>query len=71
LVTGACLAEVGHDVIRTDVDAERIAQLQSGGVPIYQHRLAEVLESRSKSGKISTPLTPVKRFAPATPSSFA
>jgi UDPglucose 6-dehydrogenase len=53
LVTGACLAEAGHDVICTDVDAERIARLQSGNVPIYEHHLDEVLESARKSEKIS------------------
>jgi UDPglucose 6-dehydrogenase len=53
LVTGACLAEAGHDVICTDIDAERIAQLQSGIVPIYELHLDKVLESALKSGKIS------------------
>jgi len=53
LVTGACLAEAGHNVICTDVDADRIAQLQAGKVPIYEHHLDAVLESVRKSGKIS------------------
>jgi UDPglucose 6-dehydrogenase len=53
LVTGACLAEAGHDVICTDVDTERIAQLQAGNVPIYEHHLDSVLESVRKSRKIS------------------
>ena len=53
LVTGACLAEAGHKVICTDVDAERIAHLQAGKVPIYEHHLDSVLESVRKSGKIS------------------
>ena len=53
LVTGACFAGAGHDVVCTDVDAERIAQLQSGKVPIYEHYLDNVLESARKSGKIS------------------
>jgi UDPglucose 6-dehydrogenase len=53
LVTGACLAEAGHNVICTDVDAERIVQLQAGKVPIYEHHLDSVLESIRKSGKIS------------------
>jgi UDPglucose 6-dehydrogenase len=53
LVTGACLAEAGHDVICTDVDTERIAQLQSGVVPIYELHLDKILESARKSGKIS------------------
>lgn len=53
LVTGACLAEAGHDVICTDIDTDRIAQLQSGHVPIYEHHLDKVLESARRSGRIS------------------
>jgi UDPglucose 6-dehydrogenase len=53
LVTGACLAEAGHDVICTDIDAKRIAQLQAGGVPIYEEHLEEILASTRASGKIS------------------
>jgi UDPglucose 6-dehydrogenase len=53
LVTGACLAEAGHDVVCTDVDEQRIAQLQSGGVPIYEQHLDKILASAGKAGKIS------------------
>src|SRR5206468_9568992 len=53
LVTGACLAEAGHDVMCTDIDAARIAQLKAGGVPIYEEHLEEVLASASKAGRIS------------------
>lgn len=53
LVTGACLAEAGHDVMCTDIDPARIAQLQAGQVPIYEHHLDKILESAGKSGKIS------------------
>src|ERR1700749_2108956 len=53
LVTGACLAEAGHDVICTGVDTTRIAKLNAGEVPIYEHYLDEVLESARKTGKIS------------------
>ena len=53
LVTGACLAEAGHDVVCTDIDADRIAQLQSGNVPIFEHHLDKLLESVRNSGKIS------------------
>ena len=53
LVTGACLAEAGHEVVCTDVDGERIAQLQAGRVPIYEGHLDEVLASARKAGKIS------------------
>jgi UDPglucose 6-dehydrogenase len=53
LVTGACLAEAGHDVVCTDIDKERIAQLQAGAVPIYERHLEEILASARKAGKIS------------------
>lgn len=53
LVTGACLAEAGHEVICTDIDEHRIAQLQAGGVPIYEHHLDKILESARRAGKIS------------------
>ena len=53
LVTGACLAQAGHDVICTDVDTNRIAKLNAGEVPIYEHYLDQVLEIARKAGKIS------------------
>jgi UDPglucose 6-dehydrogenase len=53
LVTGACLAEAGHEVVCTDINAERIAQLNAGGVPIYEQHLDEILTSARKAGKIS------------------
>ena len=53
LVTGACLAEAGHDVMCTDIDAGRIAQLNAGGVPIYEEHLDKVLASAKKAGRIS------------------
>ncbi|HEY1423572.1 MAG TPA: UDP-glucose/GDP-mannose dehydrogenase family protein, partial [Candidatus Acidoferrum sp.] len=53
LVTGACLAEAGHDVMCTDIDAGRIAQLKAGQVPIYEEHLDKILASTAKSGKIS------------------
>jgi UDPglucose 6-dehydrogenase len=36
LVTGACLAHVGHRVVCVDKDEERIAGLKEGRVPIYE-----------------------------------
>ena len=36
LITGACLAEVGNQVLCLDVDPAKIALLQGGGVPIYE-----------------------------------
>jgi UDPglucose 6-dehydrogenase len=52
LVTGACLAEAGHEVMCTDIDAARIAQLQAGKVPIYEAHLDQILQSAGKAGRI-------------------
>jgi len=43
LVTGICLAEIGHDVICVDVDADKVAMLQDGKSPIYERGLDELL----------------------------
>jgi len=53
LVTGACLAEAGHEVVCTDIDRERIAKLNAGGVPIYEQHLDQILMSARKAGRIS------------------
>jgi UDPglucose 6-dehydrogenase len=53
LVTGACLAEAGHEVVCTDIDSERIAKLNAGGVPIYEEHLDKILASAHKAGRIS------------------
>ena len=53
LVTGACLAEAGHEVMCTDIDAGRMAMLKAGEVPIYEHHLDTILASAAKSGRIS------------------
>jgi UDPglucose 6-dehydrogenase len=53
LVTGACLAEAGHEVVCTDINAERIKMLNAGEVPIYELHLGEILDSARKAGKIS------------------
>jgi len=44
LVTGACFADLGHEVILRDVVPERIERLRAGEVPIYEPGLEEVLE---------------------------
>jgi UDPglucose 6-dehydrogenase len=43
LVTGACFADVGHNVICVDNDAKKIKQLQAGEVPIYEPGLEEII----------------------------
>ncbi len=53
LVTGACLAEAGHQVVCTDIDRERIAKLNAGGVPIYEEHLDQILACAHEAGRIS------------------
>ncbi len=43
LVTAACMADLGHDIVAMDVDPERIRVLEEGGVPIYEPGLAELI----------------------------
>src|SRR5437764_1348492 len=43
LVTGACFADVGHNVICVDNDAAKIKTLQAGGIPIYEPGLEEIV----------------------------
>jgi len=43
LVTGACLAEVGNDVLCLDVDRDKIELLERGGVPIHEPGLPEMI----------------------------
>ncbi len=44
LVTGACLAEAGHNVLCMDVDADKIARLNQGEIPIHEPGLEEIVE---------------------------
>jgi UDPglucose 6-dehydrogenase len=44
LVTGACFADLGHEVVIRDVLPERIAQLRTGDIPIYEPGLEQVVE---------------------------
>ena len=52
LVTGACLSEIGHEVICTDNDVKKIAVLAEGGVPIYEQHLEAILKESRRSGRI-------------------
>ena len=53
LVTGACLADLGNHVFCLDVDQAKIDLLNSGGVPIYEPGLKEVIERNVVAGRLS------------------
>ena len=53
LVTGACLAELGNQVLCLDVDSQKIAMLNAGEVPIYEPGLDQLIANNKKAGRIS------------------
>jgi UDPglucose 6-dehydrogenase len=52
LVTGACFAEVGNEVLCLDVDENKIRTLEAGGIPIYEPGLAEVVKRNEAAGRL-------------------
>src|SRR2546426_36793 len=58
LVTGACFADVGHQVICVDNNADKVKLLQAGGIPIYEPGLDELVARNVQAGRL--------RFTPST-----
>lgn len=52
LVTGTCLAEVGHDVVCVDIDAAKVEGLKCGVIPIYEPGLATMVKANHASGRL-------------------
>ena len=52
LVQGAVLAEVGHDVVCVDVDAAKVAALQTGRVPIHEPGLQPMVQANQAAGRL-------------------
>ncbi len=52
LVTGACLADAGNQVLCLDLDAAKIKVLQDGGIPIHEPGLLEVVQKNVAAGRL-------------------
>jgi UDPglucose 6-dehydrogenase len=53
LVSGACFADFGHDVVCIDKDPTKIESLNAGIMPIFEPGLAELVTSNARSGRLS------------------
>ncbi len=52
LVAGACLAELGHDVLLVDNDTDKVAMLQRGEMPIHEQHLPELMARNRQRGRL-------------------
>ncbi|MFW5824434.1 MAG: UDP-glucose dehydrogenase family protein, partial [Marinobacter sp.] len=52
LVTGACLADSGHDVLCMDVDQGKIERLKNGQIPIYEPGLEPIVRHNAEAGRL-------------------
>jgi UDPglucose 6-dehydrogenase len=52
LVSGACFADFGHDVVCVDKDAEKIARLEGGEIPIFEPGLDALVAENVKAGRL-------------------
>ena len=52
LVTGACFAEMGHRVTCVDIDAEKVAKLKDGWIPIYEPGLKPIVLRGAEDGRL-------------------
>lgn len=53
LVSGACFADFGHDVVCVDKDAEKIRKLEDGIMPIYEPGLESLVMENVRAGRLS------------------
>ena len=52
LTTAACLAQIGHEVFCSESDSEKLAKLQSGGMPLFEPHLEDVIKTVRQAGRL-------------------
>ena len=52
LVSGACFADLGNDVLCLDLDEKKVATLNSGGIPIYEPGLEQLVKHNAAAGRL-------------------
>jgi UDPglucose 6-dehydrogenase len=52
LVTGACFAEAGNQVLCVDIDAAKVARLQAGDIPIHEPGLEPIVQRNAQAGRL-------------------
>ncbi|MDX9765911.1 MAG: UDP-glucose/GDP-mannose dehydrogenase family protein [Ectothiorhodospiraceae bacterium] len=60
LVTGACLAQVGNHVLCVDIDADKIARLQQGDIPIHEPGLDRLVLTNAEEGRLAFTTNPAE-----------
>ena len=65
LVTGACLADVGNQVLCLDLDERKIERLRAGEIPIYEPGLQGIVHANVAAGRLTFTTQPAEaaRFA--------
>ena len=53
LVSGACLADFGNEVICVDIDSDRIEKIRNGIMPIYEPGLKELVARNFEAGRLN------------------
>ncbi|WP_160674674.1 UDP-glucose/GDP-mannose dehydrogenase family protein [Clostridium sp. C8-1-8] len=65
LVTGVCLAEIGHSVVCVDIDEKKVELLKKGVSPIYEQDLEKLIKSNYEKGRIDFTLDYINAYRDA------
>ena len=60
LVTAACFAELGNEVLACDIDERKVAALRGGAIPIYEPGLEEVVKRTAAAGRLKFTTDPAE-----------